>query len=46
MHETKQKKWQGGIDKTDVPKEKRMYAVPNSEKYCTVKTLADFISKN
>ena len=44
-HETKQKNWQGGIDKTDAPKEKRMYAVPNSEKYCPVKALSDFISK-
>ena len=44
-HETKQKNWQGGIDKTDAPKEKRMYAVPNSEKYCPVKALYDFISK-
>ena len=44
-HETKQKNWQGGIDKTDAPKENRMYAVPNSEKYCPVKTLSDFISK-
>ena len=26
-------------------KKKRMYAVPNSEKYCPVKTLSDFISK-
>lgn len=28
-HGTKQKKWQGGIDPADGPKEKRMYSIPD-----------------
>ncbi|XP_062568618.1 uncharacterized protein LOC134230786 [Saccostrea cucullata] len=44
-HETKQKNWQGGIDSTENPKEKRMYAVPSAGDKCPLKTLKLFISK-
>lgn len=44
-HETKQKNWQGGIDASDNPKEKRMYAIPSAGDKCPVKSLLLFISK-
>lgn len=37
FHETK-KKWQGGIDSTENPKEKHMYAVPCAGETCILKT--------
>jgi hypothetical protein len=44
-HETKQKNWQGGIDASETPKEKRMYAVPSALEKCPVKSLKQFLAK-
>ena len=38
-HDTKQKNWQGGIDASENPKEKRMYAVPSARDKCPVQSL-------
>jgi hypothetical protein len=45
-HTTQNKKnWQGGIDTSENPKEKRMYAIPELGKKCPVKSLKLFLSK-
>jgi hypothetical protein len=44
-HDTKQKNWQGGIDASENPKEKRMYAVPSAMDKCPVQSLLLFLSK-
>jgi hypothetical protein len=37
-HESKQKNWQGGIDASETPKEKRIYAIPSALEKCPVKS--------
>jgi hypothetical protein len=44
-HDTKQKNWQGGIDASENPKEKRMYAVPSARDKCFMPSLLLFLSK-
>ena len=44
-HDTKQTNWQGGIDTSENPKEKRMYAVPSARDKCPVQSLLLFLSK-
>jgi hypothetical protein len=44
-YDTKQKNWQGGIDASENPKEKRMYAVPSARDKCPVQSLLLFLSK-
>jgi hypothetical protein len=43
-HETK-KNWQGGLESSETPKEKRMYAIPGAGFMCPVASLKQFIYK-